>query len=229
MKTMEEKGVAPNIVTYNSLIKPLCRARKVEEAKGAFDDMLQRCISPTIRTYHAFLRILRTGEEVFALLEKMRKMGCQPINDTYIMLIRKFCRWRQLENVFKLWDEMSENGISPDRSSYIVLIHGLFLNGELDAAHKYYTEMKEKQLLPEPKIDEMLQTWLSNKQIAEGQTTESRSNQCQTTELRSNQLDCSQSREQTRGIPKRSHERNFIRQAETRKVVRERGFSFWEP
>lgn len=229
MKTMEEKGVAPNIVTYNSLIKPLCRARKVEEAKGAFDDMLKRCISPTIRTYHAFLRILRTGEEVFALLEKMRKMGCQPINDTYIMLIRKFCRWRQLENVFKLWDEMSENGISPDRSSYIVLIHGLFLNGELDAAHKYYTEMKEKQLLPEPKIDEMLQTWLSNKQIAEGQTTESRSNQCQTTELRSNQLDCSQSREQTRDIPKRSHERNFIRQAETRKVVRERGISFWEP
>lgn len=219
MKTMEEKGVVPTIVTYNSLIKPLCRAKKVDEAKDVFDDMLKRSISPTIRTYHAFFRILRTGEEVFALLEKMRKMGCQPINDTYIMLIRKFCRWRQLENVFKLWDEMKENGISPDRSSYIVLIHGLFLNGELDAAHKYYTEMKERQLLPEPKIDEMLQTWLSNKQMAEGQTTESRTNQ----------LDCSQSCEQTRDIPKRSHERNFLRLAETRKVVRERGFSFWEP
>lgn len=219
MKTMEEKDIAPNIVTYNSLIKPLCKARKVDEARGVFDEMSQRGLFPTIRTYHAFFRILRTGEEVFSLLEKMRKMGCEPTNDTYIMLIRKFCRWHQLDNVFKLWNEMSENGISPDRSSYIVLIHGLFLNGNLEEAYKYYTDMKEKHLLPEPKIDEMLQTWLSNKQIAE----------CQTTELKGNQLDCSQSGKQTRTIRKKTdREKDFLRQAETRKVMRERGFSFWE-
>ncbi|KAF2306846.1 hypothetical protein GH714_021976 [Hevea brasiliensis] len=158
MKTIEDKGIAPNTVTYNSLIKPLCKARKVDEARGVFDEMLQRGHTPTIQTYHAFFRVLRTGEEVFALLEKMRKMGCQPITDTYVMLIRKFCRWRQFDDVFKLWNEMSENGIGPDRSSYIVLIHGLFLNGKLEAAYKYYTDMKQKQLLPEPKIDEMLRT-----------------------------------------------------------------------
>nr|POE45440.1 pentatricopeptide repeat-containing protein, mitochondrial [Quercus suber] len=77
------------------------------------------------------------------------------------MLIRKFCRWRQLDNVFKLWSEMIQNGVDPDRSSYIVLIHGLFLNGKLEEAHKYYIEMKEKHLIPEPKTDEMLQAWLS--------------------------------------------------------------------
>uniref|UniRef100_A0A2C9VD18 Pentacotripeptide-repeat region of PRORP domain-containing protein n=1 Tax=Manihot esculenta TaxID=3983 RepID=A0A2C9VD18_MANES len=177
MKAMEDKGIAPNTVTYNSLIKPLCKARKIDEARGVFDEMLQRGHSPTIRTYHAFFRILRTGEEVFALLEKMRKMGCQPITDTYIMLIRKFCRWRQFDDVFKLWNEMSENGIGPDRSSYIVLIHGLFLNGKLEAAYKYYTDMKQTQLLPDPKIDEMLSTWLSNKQMAECQMTKSKGDQ----------------------------------------------------
>ncbi|KDP20284.1 hypothetical protein JCGZ_06870 [Jatropha curcas] len=219
MKTMEEKGIAPNAVTYNSLIKTLCKLRKIDEARGLFDEMLKCGHSPTVQTYHAFLRTLRTAEEVFALLENMKKMGCQPINDTYIMLIRKFCRWCQFDNVFKLWNEMNENGISPDRSSYIVLIHGLFLNGKLEEAHKYYTDMKNKQLLPEPKIDEMLQTWLSNKQIAE----------CQVTESKGTRLDCSQLGKQSRAIPnKTNHNNKFLRQAETRTVVRERGFSFWK-
>lgn len=217
MKTMDEKGVTPNTVTYNSLIKPLCRARQIEEAREVFDKMLRQGLSPTIRTYHAFLRTLRTGEEVFVLLETMKKMGCQPNTDTYIMLIRKFCRWRQLDNVFKLWSEMSQNGVNPDRSSYIVLIHGLFLNGKLEEAHKYYIEMKEKQLMPEPKTEKMLQAWLSSKYTSE----------CQMTDLECNQLNCSQSGKNSRVISRRVDQvRDFCRQPETRRVVRDRGFSF---
>ncbi|KAG6626980.1 pentatricopeptide repeat-containing protein At5g15010, mitochondrial [Carya illinoinensis] len=214
LKTMEEKGVAPNVVTYNSLIKPLCRAQRIEEAKEFFDEMLQRGFSPTIRTYHAFFRCLRTGEEVFVLLEKMKNMGCQPNSDTYMMLIRKFCQWREVDNAFKLWNTMSKNGVHPDRSSYIVLVHGLFLNGKLEEAHKYYIEMKEKQFEPEPKTDEMIQAWMSGKHVPE----------CQKKDLEGNQLNCRESVKNTRF----DQTRNFCRQPETRRVVRERGFSFWE-
>ncbi|XVF30916.1 hypothetical protein REPUB_Repub16aG0099700 [Reevesia pubescens] len=219
LKTMEEKGIAPNVVTYNSLIKPLCKARKIDEARQVFDQMLQGDLSPTIPTFHAFFRILRNGEEVFELLEKMRKMGCQPTNDTYIMLIRKFSRWCQFDNVFKLWNEMTEKGVGHDRSSYIVLIHGLFLNGKLDEAYKYYMEMKEKQLLPEPKIDEMLKAWVSGKQFAEQKMADLKKYQ-----LLDNQLD-----HQIRVESKKfDQEKDFLKQPETRSVVRERGFSFWE-
>lgn len=214
LKTMEEKGFAPNIVTFNSLIKPLCKARKIDEARLVFDEIFKRGLSPTIRTYHAFLRIIRNGEEVFELLENMRKMGCQPTNDTYIMLIRKFSRWRQFDNVFKLWNEMTEKGVGPDRSSYIVLIHGLFLNGKLDEANKYYMEMKEKQLLPEPKIDKVLQDWISGKQFAEREMAH----------LKNNQFD-----DQTGGESRKTdQDKDFLKKPETRRVVRERGFSFWE-
>ncbi|ONH94151.1 hypothetical protein PRUPE_7G001100 [Prunus persica] len=219
VKTMQDKGIAPNVVTYNSLIKPLCKAGKIDEARHILDDMLQRGHLPTIQTYHAFFRILRTGEKVFELLEMMKYTGCHPNTDTYIMLIRKFCRWRQLDHVFKLWSEMSENGVNPDRSSYIVLIHGLFLNGKLEEAYKYYMEMKEKQYLPEPSTEEMLQSWLSGKQISTFQTTDKEGVQ----------LDCSQPDMKTSVISNKSHqEKDFLRQPETRKVVRERGFSFWE-
>lgn len=218
LKTMEEKGIAPNVVTYNSLIKPLCRAHQVDEAREVFHEMLRRGQSPTIRTYHAFFRILRTGEEVFGLLEKMTKMGCHPNNDTCIMLIRKFCRWRQLDNVLKLWSEMSKYG-GPDRSSYIALVHGLFLNGKLEEAYKYNEEMKVKKFLPEPKLDEMLQTWKSGKQIANYQVTDSKDNQ----------VDLSQSGNESRGTSRKcDRERDFPRQPETRNFVIERGFSLWK-
>ncbi|KAJ8771703.1 hypothetical protein K2173_026880 [Erythroxylum novogranatense] len=207
VETMEEKGIAPNAVTYNSLIKPLCRAKKIDEARQVFDDMLHHGLPPNIKTYHPFLRMLRTEDEVFALLDKMRKMNCWPTNDTYIMLIRKFCRCRQLDSALKLWNEMSENGISPDRSSYLVLIHGLFLNGKLDEAYKYNKEMKENHYLPEPKMEEILQTWLSNKEMVNYQTKEPNGNP--------------EIGKQIKPIYKNAnHEKYFLRQAESRRVSR---------
>uniref|UniRef100_A0A803LRX8 Pentatricopeptide repeat-containing protein n=1 Tax=Chenopodium quinoa TaxID=63459 RepID=A0A803LRX8_CHEQI len=173
LQTMEDKGIAPNAVTYNSLIKPLCRARRRDEAQNVFSKMLSRGLQPTIRTFHAFLRIQRTGEEAFTLLDKMKELGCQPNKDTYLLLIRKFCRWGQLDNVFILWDQMTDNGLNDDATSHIALIHGLFLNGKLEEAHKIYSEMKGKNLLPDAKTDELIQPWLSNKKMENSPVTNS--------------------------------------------------------
>ncbi|KAK7290606.1 hypothetical protein RIF29_05150 [Crotalaria pallida] len=217
--TMEENNVTPDVVTYNSVIKPLCKARKVDEAKEIFEEMLKRGLSPTIQTFHAFFRMLRTKEEIYGDLEKMRELGCYPTIETYIMLIRKFCRWRQLDDVFKVWNAMREDGINHDRSSYIVLIHGLFLNGKLEQANKYYIEMQEKGFLPEPKTEKMLQAWVSAKQVTEDQLPD----------LEQKKLEHDTLKEKVKATPsKLNREKDFIRQPEIRKVVREKGFSFWE-
>ncbi|KAK4282150.1 hypothetical protein QN277_013560 [Acacia crassicarpa] len=219
LRTMEDANIAPDTVTYNSLISPLCKAHKIDEAKEILDEMVQRGLSPTIRTYHAFFRILRTKEEIFELLGKMRQCGCPPTTETYLMLIRKFSRWQQLDVVFKLWSEMRNSGVNPDRSSYIVLIHGLFLNGKLEEAYKYYNEMQEKGFLPEPKTSEMLQAWLSAKQVAKDQMTD----------LEHKKLESDSSRKNIKDIPnKPDKEQDFLRQPEIRSVKRERGFSFWD-
>lgn len=216
MKTMEDKNISPNIVTYNSLIKPLCKARKVKEAREAFDEMLQRGLSPTIQTYHAFLSIVPTAEEVFDLLEKMRERGCGPTNDTYITLIRKFSRWNQYDNVFKMWNEICEDGVGPDCSAYVALIHGLFLNKRLGEARKYYEEMKGKELLLDHKTDERLQDWLSGEAFADHPIEHTYDHQLQLGK-------------HTRAVSRKfDQERDFLRQPETRRVVRERGFSFWD-
>jgi pentatricopeptide repeat protein len=166
VRTMEEKKVAPDTSTFNSLIGPLCKARQVQEAMELFDAMLQRRLSPSVRTFHALLNVARDPIEVFNLLDKMKELHCEPELDTYIMLIRKFCRWRQHESVERLWSAMPANGLRPDRSAYIVLIHGLFLNGRLEEAAKYYKEMKAKGFAPEQKTEEMIQAWLAGRELA---------------------------------------------------------------
>ena len=127
--------------------------------------MLGRGLPPSVRTFHALLNVARPSD-VFDLLLRMKELRCEPEMDTYIMLIRKFCRWRQYESVEKLWSAMPANGLSPDRSAYIVLIHGLFLNGRLEEASKYYEEMKAKGFAPEQKTQEMIQAWLAGRELA---------------------------------------------------------------
>ncbi|CAA0839582.1 Pentatricopeptide repeat-containing protein -mitochondrial [Striga hermonthica] len=218
MKTMEDKGISPNSITYNSIVMPLCKYRKLEEARELFNEMTARGLLPTTRTYHAFIRALRTGDEVFDLLDKMREAGCIPDHDTYIMLIKKFCRRRQLDLVFRVWAEMGKNGLDPDRSSYIVLIHGLFLNGKLDEANKYYLEMKEKELLPEPEIDAMLRAWV------EGKTGDKLQKDAPIDDRRS----FSKLGDKAGIKSKKNHRENhFLRQPESRSVTREKGYSFW--
>lgn len=216
MKAMEDAGCIPDTVTYNSLIMPLCKSHLLDEAKQVFEEMMERGVVPTVRTYHGFFRVQRTAEEVFELLQRMHITGCHPNHDTYIMLIRKLCRWRQVENVLKLWGEMSKNGLDPDRSSYIVMIHGLFLNGRLDMAHKYYVEMKEKDLLPEPKVDAMLQEWLASKSDADGHVIASTESKSASSKV--GETERFKSKNNNRDV-------EFLRRPEMRSVTRERGFS----
>ncbi|KAG9156579.1 hypothetical protein Leryth_006568 [Lithospermum erythrorhizon] len=219
MKTMEGNGISPTNVTYNSLILPLCKKYQLDTAKEFFNEMVERGLCPSIRTYHSFFRGLRTEEEVFELLERMYATGCHPTHETYIMLIRKFCRWRQIDNAYKMWNEMSKKGVDPDRSSYIVLIHGLFLNGKLTEAHKYYLEMIKKDLQPEPKVEEMIQAWLAGKREGESHAMDLGKNPAESGEHGNNSRVTSKNE---------NRERNFLQIPESRRIKRERGFSFVE-
>jgi pentatricopeptide repeat protein len=167
VKMMEESGFKPDTITYNSLIRALCKSKRSDDAKLVFDEMSKRRISPSLVSFHPLLHVARSSDGVFELLSQMQNVGCVPSMDTYIMLIRKFCRWKQFDSVLKLWhDVMPNNGFSPDRSAYIVLIHGLFLNGRLEDAANFYEEMKNKGFHPEPKTEEMIQACISGREAA---------------------------------------------------------------
>lgn len=215
LEAMEESGTSPNAATFNSLIRPLCKLHRVEDARELFDEMLNRGLSPCIRTYHPFLDAAKNVDDVFELLARMREADCGRAIETYIMLIRKLSRWRQHESVFKLWNEMQQDGFTPDRSAYIVLIHGLFLNGKLEEAATYYEDMKAKGFLPEPKTEQMIQSWFLAKEFSGKSVMEE-------------ELDCKGIAPETSTKHNRARKKELSKDAEMRKITRERGFSLYE-
>jgi len=79
--------------------------------------------------------------------------------------------------------------------------------------------MQEKGLLPEPKTEEMLQAWVSGKQAKEDQVTD----------LEPIQIENNSLKNIVKDIPSKfDREIFFLRQPETRRVTRERGFSLWD-
>ncbi|KAK7374337.1 hypothetical protein VNO80_07766 [Phaseolus coccineus] len=91
----------------------------------------------------------------------------------------------------------------------IVLNHGLFLNGKLEEAYRYYAEMQEKGFLPGPKIEEMLQAWVSGEQGKEDQETD----------LEPNQLENNSLKNIVKDIPSKfDMEKNFLHQPKTKRV-----------
>ncbi|KAA3473012.1 PPR domain-containing protein/PPR_2 domain-containing protein/PPR_3 domain-containing protein [Gossypium australe] len=63
---------------HHSMISIIGKMRKLDTASALVDEMREKRIG---------MFTMRNKEEVFELFEKMKQMGCQPINDTYIMMI----------------------------------------------------------------------------------------------------------------------------------------------
>lgn len=84
------------------------------------------------------------------MFDRMIERGVRPRLDTYVMLLRKFCRWGFPQPVLGFREKMEEHGVSPDASAYNALIDFLVNKGLVNMARKYDEEMFSKGLSPKP-------------------------------------------------------------------------------
>ncbi|XXG59018.1 hypothetical protein AAC387_Pa04g1178 [Persea americana] len=150
---MLDFGCLPNVVTYNTIIKLLCREGRVKQAYVFLARMMNKGCAPDVITYHCFFRCLNRPKEILRLFERMIESGCRPRTETYVMLIKKFGSWGFLRPVFAVWDKMKEQGCSPDEFAYNALIDALVQTGMVEMAQKYEKEMLEKGILAKPRKD----------------------------------------------------------------------------
>ena len=89
---MPEKGLAPDIVTYNTLIKGCAKQKKLEVAQKLFHDLKKEPqIKPNDVTYNSLIDVfVRCGkeEEAWRVLSDMEAVGIEPDNFTYSTLVK---------------------------------------------------------------------------------------------------------------------------------------------
>ncbi|KAK7850236.1 putative pentatricopeptide repeat-containing protein At3g15200 [Quercus suber] len=154
-KDMKKQGCPPNAATYNSLIKHLCKIRRMEKVYELLDEMEQKkgsCL-PNAVTFNYLLKSLKNPEEVPEILERIERNGCRMTADTYNLILKLYMDWDSQERIRYTWDVMERDGLGHDRRSYTIMIHGLYDKGRIQDALRYFSEMTSKGMVPEPRTE----------------------------------------------------------------------------
>ena len=152
---MKKRGCPPNAATYNSLIKHLCKIRRMEKVYKLLDEMEQKkgsCL-PNAVTFNYLLKSLKNPEEVPEILERIQRNGCGMTADTYNLILKLYMDWDNQERIRYTWDVMERDGLGHDRRSYTIMIHGLYDKGRIQDALRYFSEMTSKGMVPEPRTE----------------------------------------------------------------------------
>ncbi|KAL9675105.1 hypothetical protein QQ045_003306 [Rhodiola kirilowii] len=141
----------PNVLTYNLLLKALCKLGFIDQAIGLFREMPVRGCHPDAFTYATLMDGLCKKdriEEAMSLLDEMQVEGCFPNSVTFNILISGLCKKGDLSRAAKFVDNMLLKGITPNEVTYNTLLHGLCMKGKLDRAIGLLNRMVSNKCVP---------------------------------------------------------------------------------
>eukprot|EP00930_Biecheleria_cincta_P050444 TRINITY_DN3560_c1_g1_i1.p1 TRINITY_DN3560_c1_g1~~TRINITY_DN3560_c1_g1_i1.p1 ORF type:complete len:954 (+),score=184.32 TRINITY_DN3560_c1_g1_i1:150-3011(+) len=119
LDAMSEQAIAPNVITYSTVIKGYCSANRLDEAFELLEDMkLNKHICPDEVTYNTLLDgCARYGlfDRGLSVLEDMRGSGVPPSNFTLSVVVKLATRAKKPAKAFELCDQISQEfGLRPN-------------------------------------------------------------------------------------------------------------------
>ncbi|EPQ56972.1 hypothetical protein GLOTRDRAFT_127356 [Gloeophyllum trabeum ATCC 11539] len=110
---MKERGVMPNLQTYELLLRSLVNEAWVVEAFAVFEDMLALGIRPSVDTYNTLMRINRLEDPLVSLhiLDMLKDAGLAPDTETYGILIDRYLTANNIEMCLELYAQAEAQGV----------------------------------------------------------------------------------------------------------------------
>jgi pentatricopeptide repeat protein len=143
--------VAPDICTYNSIIRALVIGGRVTDALVAFDEMKSSGIEPDVFTYRAVVNGCCKSFRMDDALRVFQEMqGSSAVSDVvvYNSLLDGLFKVKKLDEACGFFETMVADGIQCSASTHNTVIDGLFKNGRAEAACRLFYELRRKgQLL----------------------------------------------------------------------------------
>ncbi|KAK4412666.1 Pentatricopeptide repeat-containing protein [Sesamum alatum] len=141
---VKESVVKPDVSTYTTMIRGLCKVGMIEDAEKLFDEM---SCGKNLMTYNIIIDgFCKKGlvESAQRIVDQMaRDEACPPDTVSYTTLIDGYCKKGEFGNAMSCFDEMVRGGnCEPNVLTYNVLINGLCLNGNVDEARRMMSRMR---------------------------------------------------------------------------------------
>ncbi|MQL80657.1 hypothetical protein Taro_013097 [Colocasia esculenta] len=163
LKEMYDRGLEPNVVSYNVLLNGICRReslhpetrfeKTVDAAQDLFAEMRSRGIEPDVTSYSIVLHVYSRAhkpELSLSMLRAMREKGICPTVVTYTSVIKCLASCGRLEEAELLLDEMTRNGVCPSPATYNCFFKEYRGRKDVDGAMKLYRKMKGLESLTSP-------------------------------------------------------------------------------
>lgn len=159
LRDMIERGIEPNVVTYNVFLDGICRRaslhpedrfeRTIRNAEKVFDEMSSRGIEPDVTSFSIVLHVYSRAHKPELSLDKLKQMrerGICPTVATYTSVVKCLCSCGRLEDAEELLSEMVKTGVSPSAATYNCFFKEYRGRKDWESALKLYREMKEDGL-----------------------------------------------------------------------------------
>ncbi|KAG5240298.1 pentatricopeptide repeat-containing protein [Salix suchowensis] len=151
-KVMQDRGISPNLVTFNTLISGHSKNGEVHKARELLQMLLELGLKPDIFTFSSIIDGLcraQLFDDALSCFGEMVEWGVSPNAVTYNILIRSLCLIGGVGRSMKLLKNMRKDGISPDIFSLNALIQSFCRMGKVEKAEKIFVSMSTLGLIPD--------------------------------------------------------------------------------
>mmetsp|Transcript_43106 Transcript_43106/g.168728 ORF Transcript_43106/g.168728 Transcript_43106/m.168728 type:complete len:426 (+) Transcript_43106:1131-2408(+) len=152
INSIEEKNIEKSGYMYATMIRTFSRARRLDLAAEAFEEMKQRKLADTAG-YNVFIDAVCTQQtpdfaRAKALMTDMEDQGVPPSSTTYGTVIHHLSRRGHGEPAVQMFEEMTKRGLAPTVITYTQVMRALSRGDEPLKAIAYWERMKRQGIKP---------------------------------------------------------------------------------
>ncbi|CAN1319119.1 Pentatricopeptide repeat-containing protein At3g13160, mitochondrial [Linum perenne] len=159
-------GITLDVVSYNTIMKGLCKMGALDAAAMVVDQMVEKGVSPSLVTFNTLLYAFYSKERFSdgeATWERMVEMGVSPDVRSYNSRVLGLAFEKKMEEAGKLVNEMGSKGVEPDVHSFIAMIRGCVKDGDLEGAKGWYEEILKREIELNKTVFDVLVPFLCEK------------------------------------------------------------------
>ncbi|KAK6797649.1 hypothetical protein RDI58_005351 [Solanum bulbocastanum] len=145
-------SIVPDLVSYNTGIKALCKAGLLDSAVNLMDEIENHGIKPNIVTCNTLLNAFHESKrysEAESLWAMMEKRNIIPDLCSYNIKLISLVKANKVSKAIQFFDEIVNKGFKPDRYSYSAMIKMYVAKGNLEEVNIWYEKMTQNGCLPD--------------------------------------------------------------------------------
>nr|XP_009591744.1 pentatricopeptide repeat-containing protein At3g13160, mitochondrial-like [Nicotiana tomentosiformis] len=148
----QKLSIEPDLVSYNTAIKALCKAGSLDCALYFMDEMEKHEIKPNIVTCNTLLNAFHKSKRFSAaenLWAVMEKRHIVPDLYSYNIKLNGLVKANVVSEAIQFFEEIVHKGFKPDTFSYNAIIKMCVAERNLEEAKMWYEKMMQNGCLPD--------------------------------------------------------------------------------